>query len=276
MSRIPLVVLLASLLTLATGWPLVYSGEKGTEFSGASLSAEGETPAPAKGGLPPMQAWIVIKFRGQKETSAGMAFYNTSRVPPVDVILSHGTYFKDLKAFREKMKKDRPELKLFIWDEAHFKSSGFDSTIFQGFEDKFIDAKGRGPADAPKETSAEDLLFPLPPQEVAAGKFEQWAREAVKQPSSTTYTRVEYDRKAYWVVETIFGYGDPSEKIAVYAPTKGGSFRRCLLAGPIKASGLAIALDAKTGVLSLREEADSSRKGEVVLSCNLKAVGVLP
>ena len=134
----------------------------------------------------------------------------------------------------------------------------------------------RGPADAPKEAPAEDLLFPLPPQEVAAGKFEQWAREAAKQPSSTTYTRVEYDRKAYWVVEASFGFGDPSEKIAVYAPTKDGSFRRCLLAGPIKAGGLAIALDAKTGVLTLREEADNGRKGEVVLSCNLKAVGVLP
>ena len=134
-----------------------------------------------------------------------------------------------------------------------------------------------GPADAPKqEAAAEDLLFPLPPREVAAGKFERWAREAAKQPSSTTYTRVEYDRKAYWVVEASFGYGDPSEKIAVYAPMKDGSFRRCLLAGPIKAGRLAIALDAKTGVLSMREDANSSRKGEAVLSCNLKAVAVLP
>ena len=78
------------------------------------------------------------------------------------------------------------------------------------------------------------------------------------------------------MVEASFCYGDPYEKIAVYAPTKDGSFRRCLLAGPIKAVSLAIALDAKTGVLTLREEANSSRKGEVVLSCNLKAVGVLP
>jgi hypothetical protein len=133
-----------------------------------------------------------------------------------------------------------------------------------------------GPADAPKKAPAEDLLFPLPPQEVAAGKFEEWAREAAKQPSSITYTRVEYDRKTYWVVEAWFGYGDPSEKIAVYAPTKDGSFKRCLLAGPLQAAKLAIELDAKTGVLTLREEANSSRKGEVVLSCNLKTVGVLP
>jgi len=135
---------------------------------------------------------------------------------------------------------------------------------------------GSGSRDDPKEAPGEDLLFPLPPQEVAAGKFEQWHREAAKKPSSVTYTRVEYGGKAYWVVEASFGYGDPSKKIAVYTPTKGGSFRRCLLAGPIKAATLAVAVDAKTGLLTWSEEANSRTKGEVVLSCNLKAVGVLP
>jgi hypothetical protein len=126
------------------------------------------------------------------------------------------------------------------------------------------------------DARAEDLLFPLPPQEVAAGKFEQWQREAAKKPSSVTYTRVEYDRKAYWVVEASFGYGDPSEKIALYAQTKDGSFRRCLLVGPIRAGKLTVAADAKTGVLELREEVRSGTKGQVVLSCNLKAIGVSP
>lgn len=57
---------------------------------------------------------------------------------------------------------------------------------------------------------------------------------------------------------------------------KDGSFRRCLLAGPIKAGTLAVAVDAKTGMLKLREEARNDTKGEVVLSCNQKAIGVLP
>jgi hypothetical protein len=130
--------------------------------------------------------------------------------------------------------------------------------------------------DDPKANDLEDALFPLPPREVAAGLFAKWQQEAAKKPSSVTYTRVEYDQKAYWVVEASFGYGDPSEKIAVYAPTKEGSFRRCLLAGPIKAGKLAVAADAKTGLLELREEVRSGTKGEVVLSCNLKAIGVLP
>jgi hypothetical protein len=130
--------------------------------------------------------------------------------------------------------------------------------------------------DDPKAKDLEGTLFPLPPQEVAAGMFEKWQQEAAKKPMSVTYTRVEYDKKAYWVVKASFGYGDPSEKIAVYAPTKDGSFRRCLLAGPIKAGKLTVAADAKTGVLELREEVRSGTKGEVVLSCNLKAMGVLP
>jgi hypothetical protein len=130
--------------------------------------------------------------------------------------------------------------------------------------------------DAPKANDLEDVLFPLPPREVAAGMFEKWQQEAAKKPSSVTYTRVEYDRKTYWVVEASFGYGDPSEKIAVYAPTTGGSFRQCLLAGPIKAGKLAVTADAKTGLLNLSEETYRSIKGELVLSCNLKAIGVLP
>lgn len=130
--------------------------------------------------------------------------------------------------------------------------------------------------DAPKGDDAEDPLFPLPPQQVAAGMFEKWQKEAAKKPSIVSYTRVEYDKKAYWVAVAQIGYGDPPNKVAVYAPTKDGSFRRCLLAGPIKAGSLGVAVDAKTGMLELREQARSSTKGEVVLSCNLKAVGVLP
>ena len=129
-----------------------------------------------------------------------------------------------------------------------------------------------GVEDAP----TEDLLFPLPSQEVAAGQFERWQRETEKKVSSVTYTRVEYDRKDYWVAEASFGYGNPSVKIAVYAPTKDGSFRRCLLAGPMKAAKLAVVADAKTGMLELREVAYSGTKGEVVMSYNLKAIEVLP
>jgi hypothetical protein len=130
--------------------------------------------------------------------------------------------------------------------------------------------------DDPKANELEDVLFPLPPREVAAGMFEKWQQETAKKPSGATYTRVDYDRKAYWVVEAGIGYGDPPKKIAVYAPTKDGAFRRCLLAGPIKTGKLAVAADAKTGLLKLSEEIRSGTKSEVLLSYNLKAIGVLP
>jgi hypothetical protein len=110
-------------------------------------------------------------------------------------------------------------------------------------------------------------------REVAAGKFEQWQREATKTPSNVTYTRVEYDTKAFWVVDVHLGFGNAYKTIAVYAPAKDGSFRRCLLADSNAAGHLAVTVDAKAGVLELREQANSTIKGEVVLSCNLKTIG---
>jgi hypothetical protein len=116
-------------------------------------------------------------------------------------------------------------------------------------------------------------LYPLPPRDGAAGMFERWQREGAKKPSEPTYTRVEDDQKAYWVAESGFGWGDPASKVAVYAPANGGAFRRCLLAGPIKVGKLAVAVDAKTGVLELREAANKTTGGEVLLAYGLKAHG---
>jgi hypothetical protein len=149
-------------------------------------------------------------------------------------------------------------------------------TLFSAAALTMLALAGGGTTAAPKTAPAEDLLFPLPAEEVEAGRFEEWQREAAKTPSAIAYTSVEYDRRAYWVAEARCGFGDPSSKIAVYAPTKEGSFRRCLLVGPIKAGSCAVAADAKTGVLSVTEEVRSGTKGEVVLSCSLKAVGILP
>jgi hypothetical protein len=92
------------------------------------------------------------------------------------------------------------------------------------------------------------------------------AEEAAKKPGAVTYTRVEFDKKSFWVVDVHYGDGVPYKEIAVYAPTKGGSFRQCLLADSNRAGKLAVTVDAKTGMLTLREEANSSIKGEVVLS----------
>ena len=133
------------------------------------------------------------------------------------------------------------------------------------------DAKPAATPEEPKVAWA-DLLHP---QEVAAGQFEKW-KAAEKNPRAAvtyTYTRVEYDMKAFWVADAHSGDGVAYKSIAVYAPTQDGSFRRVLVADSNRAGWLAVSLDPKAGVLELRERANSELKGEVVLSCNLKTVG---
>jgi hypothetical protein len=48
--------------------------------------------------------------------------------------------------------------------------------------------------DAPKANDLEDVLFLLPPREVAAGMFEKWQQETAKKPGPVTYTRIDPER----------------------------------------------------------------------------------
>jgi hypothetical protein len=132
---------------------------------------------------------------------------------------------------------------------------------------------GRVTPDGPKANDSPDDLFH--PSEVVAGTFEKWQQEATKKypKSINPYTRVKYDKWTFWVVEVHLGYGNPYKKVAVYAPAKDGSFQRCLLADSHRAVSLAVSVDEKIRVLEIRERADSSSKGELVLSCNLKTIG---
>ena len=130
--------------------------------------------------------------------------------------------------------------------------------------------------EEPKATLSWDEL--LHPREVAAGQFEKWQKETEKNKDlraavTYTYTRVEYDKKVFWVADAHYGDGVPYKSIAVYAPEKDGSFRRILVADSNQAGWLAVTVDPKSGLLELRERANSELKGEVVLSCNLKTVG---
>ncbi|AWM37238.1 hypothetical protein GobsT_48180 [Gemmata obscuriglobus] len=128
-------------------------------------------------------------------------------------------------------------------------------------------------ADVPREFSAEALLLPTPPQEVAAGTFEQCQREVAEKPGTITYSRVEYDKKVFWVIDTHTGIGNSYKKVAVYSPKKDGTFRRCLLADLEGVVHLAVAVDPRTGMLELREQANSPLKGAVILSFNLNVAG---
>jgi hypothetical protein len=130
---------------------------------------------------------------------------------------------------------------------------------------------GRATPDQPKANDSPDDFFL--PREVSADVFEQ-QKEAAKNPKLTNpYTRVEYNKRTFWVAVVHLGYGNATKKVALYAPAKDGSFQRCLLADSNRAVSLAVTVDEKTGVLEIREPADGNRKGELVLSCNLKTVG---
>jgi RNA polymerase sigma factor (sigma-70 family) len=129
------------------------------------------------------------------------------------------------------------------------------------------------PEEPKKAVSWDELLHP---REVAGGQFEKWKEDAAKNPVAAvayTYTRVEYEKKVFWVADAHYGDGVAYKCIAVYASEKDGSFRRVLVADSNRAGWLAVSLDAKSGVLELRERANSDIKGELVLSGNLKTVG---
>ncbi len=88
-----------------------------------------------------------------------------------------------------------------------------------------------------------------------------------------TYTRVEYDGKTFWVADAHYGDGVAYKSIAIYAPEKVGSFRRVLVSESNQAGRIAVTVEPKSGMLELREWANSELKGQVVLSCNLKTIG---
>lgn len=134
----------------------------------------------------------------------------------------------------------------------------------------------RATSDKSKGTCSWDDL--LNPREVAAGQFEK-RQLATAQNTNThvmvtyTFTRIEYAGKPFWTSDAHYGDGVAYKSVAIYAPRKDGAFERVMVASSTMAGWLAIALDAKTGILELRERANSELKGELVLSCNLKTVG---
>ncbi len=153
-----------------------------------------------------------------------------------------------------------------------------DERVWSGELEAKVRVRWSGDDAKPGGAEGDGLMWAdlLHPREVAAGQFEKWKQAAEKNQNAVavyTYTRVEYDKKTFWVADAHYGDGVPYKSIAVYAPEKDGSFQRVLVADSNRAGWLAVSVDPKSGVLELRERANSELKGEVVLSCNLKTVG---
>ena len=95
----------------------------------------------------------------------------------------------------------------------------------------------------------------------------------VEDKKGGTYTKLECAGFTYWVFEISLGFGVPHTQIGIYAPDKEGMFHLSLAAESWAAGHIEASVDQKTGILELRERANSKLKGQLVLSCNLRTIG---
>ena len=99
-------------------------------------------------------------------------------------------------------------------------------------------------------------------------------KEAIQASKSVKFTNSEFAGSTFWVgIVDWLGDGVPYTLIGIYAPHKDGGFDLCLFAESWAAAEIAASVDKKTGVLELRERANSELKGQLVLACNLRTVG---
>jgi hypothetical protein len=119
-------------------------------------------------------------------------------------------------------------------------------------------------ASPPGEKSSHTLDCLLPARLTA---------KAIEAKEGGTFTKLEFAGVTYWVLDLHLGDGVPHKQIGIYAPDKDGVFRLGLFAESWAAGNIEASVDKETGVLELRERANSKLKGQLVLSCNLRTVG---
>lgn len=102
----------------------------------------------------------------------------------------------------------------------------------------------------------------------------QLTNEDIQASTGVKFTKLEYEGSTFWVgVFDLLGGGVPHASIGIYAPHEDGGFRRSLFAESWAAGKIEASLDERSGVLKLRERANSRLKGQLVLACNLRTVG---
>jgi hypothetical protein len=113
-----------------------------------------------------------------------------------------------------------------------------------------------------KSSSVLDLFLPG-----------QLTKKDIQATKDGTFTKLTFAGSAFWVRSVNLGYGVPHTWIGIYAPARDGTFHRSLTAESWGAGNIVATVDVKTGILELRERANSNLKGQLVLSCNLKTIG---
>ncbi|OWK38067.1 hypothetical protein [Fimbriiglobus ruber] len=97
--------------------------------------------------------------------------------------------------------------------------------------------------------------------------------ETIEAKEGGTFTKLEFAGTTYWLLDNHLGYGVPRKQIGIYAPDEDGVFHLSLFAQSWAAGHVEATVDKETGVLELRERANSKLQGQLVLSCNLRTVG---
>ena len=124
---------------------------------------------------------------------------------------------------------------------------------------------GTANAGPGKEKSSSWVDFFLPAQ---------LTKEEIQASKNVKFTKLEFAVSTFWVgIVDWLGDSVPHTLIGIYAPHKDGRFRLSLFAESWAAFKIEASVDKKTGVLELRERADSELKGQLVLACNLRTVG---
>jgi hypothetical protein len=102
----------------------------------------------------------------------------------------------------------------------------------------------------------------------------QLTKEEIQASKNVKFTKLEFAGSTFWVgIVDWLGDGVPHTLIGIYAPHKDGGFRLSLFAESWAAFKIEARVDKETGVLELRERANSELKGQLVLACNLRTVG---
>ncbi len=102
----------------------------------------------------------------------------------------------------------------------------------------------------------------------------QLTMEDIQASKGVKFTKIEFAGSTFWLgIFDLLGGGVPHASIGFYAPDKDGVLHRSLIAESWAAGKIEAAVNAKTGILELREGANSDLKGQIVLACNLKTIG---
>ena len=135
------------------------------------------------------------------------------------------------------------------------------------------DKGGAAPGVGAEDGQAEAAVRRLSDQDFNCLLPGRLTAKDIEAKDGGTFTKLEFAGVTYWVLDNHLGYGEPIKQIGVYAPDGDGVFHLGLFAKSWSAGHVEATVDKETGVLELRERANSKLKGQLVLSCNLRTVG---